>query len=422
MKHSKKEKKPKGFSKGKNDDRKRLGPIMIEEILDGVPEYSKYDLTIRELNMRTDPTNEASPIIKRKFKPLDNPSNVLDVLQGILLIKEGVVGNNVTTGPLQYRYWRGCLTGTALDKFNEFTQTVGSETAANLVQVERRLVTFFAPREVLRQQTRYMRFHMRKPKEVTTRQYVGAVSTLNSTLERLPPAFAAGQKVTETDMMDILASKAPKSHKELMTDHGFDPQTATKAEFVEICERAETKEALLDKRSTHNHYSDNDDSSDDNHASKRPKKKPKKESSYKSRSKYYCTEHGPNNTHDTEDCKVLQGRKDKKSDWKKKDTSEGKYNDYKSKYKKKHQELNLLQMETKKEKAKWTKAYKKLKSDEADKVAPDKDDPFASSSSDGDKKPAARARTFTPREHRHEDGTDSSSSESSSSSDDTDSE
>lgn len=175
MKHSKKEKKPKGFSKGRSNDRKRLGPIMIEEILDGAPTFSKHDLTIREMIMRTDPTNESSPVIKRKFKPLDNPSNVLDVLQGVLLIKEGVIGNNVTTGPLQYRYWRGCLTGTALDKFNEYTLAVGNETAANLHTVEQRLITFFAPREVLRQQTRYIRFHMRKPKEVSTRQYVGAV-------------------------------------------------------------------------------------------------------------------------------------------------------------------------------------------------------------------------------------------------------
>jgi hypothetical protein len=367
--------------------------------------------------MRTDPTNDASPIIKRKFKPLDNPSNVLDVLQGIRLIKEGVIGNNVTTGPLQHRYWRGCLTGTALDKFNEFTTAVGNETAVNLIQVERRLVTFFAPREVLRQQTRYMRFHMRKPKETTTRQYVGAVSTLNSTLEGLPPAFAAGQKVTETDMMDILASKAPKSHKELMTDHGFDPQTATKAEFVEICERAETKEALLDKRSAYHHCSENDDSSDDNRQAKKPKKKHKTSGS-RQKAEFYCKEHGPNNTHDTEDCKVIKGRRENKSDWKKKDASEGKYNDYKSKYKKKHRELNLLQMETKKMKAKWTKAYKKIKSKENDNVAPDKDD----SSSEGEK-PEARARTFTPREHQHDSGTESSSSNSSSSSgEDTDSE
>jgi hypothetical protein len=124
---------------------------MIEEILDGAPTFSKYDLTIREMIMRSDPTNESSPVIKRKFKPLDNPSNVLDVLQGVLLIKEGVVGNNVTTGPSQHRYWRGCLTETALDKFNEYTLAVGNETTANLHTVEQRLITFFAPREVLRQ-------------------------------------------------------------------------------------------------------------------------------------------------------------------------------------------------------------------------------------------------------------------------------
>ena len=81
------------------------------------PEFAKNDTTIREMSMRTEPTNLSSPIIKRRFKPLDNPSKILDLLQGLLIIKEGVVGNNVTTGPLQYSYWRGCLVGTALRKF-----------------------------------------------------------------------------------------------------------------------------------------------------------------------------------------------------------------------------------------------------------------------------------------------------------------
>jgi hypothetical protein len=113
---------------------------MIEEILDGAPALSKYDLTVREMTMRTDPTNESSPVIKRKFKPLDDPSNVLDVLQGVLLIKEGAVGNNVATGPLQHRHWRGCLARTELDKFNKHTQAVGNETAANLFIVEQQLI------------------------------------------------------------------------------------------------------------------------------------------------------------------------------------------------------------------------------------------------------------------------------------------
>jgi hypothetical protein len=409
MKHSKKEKKPKGFSKGRSNDRKRQGPIMIEEIPDGAPAFSKYDLTVREMMMRTDRTNESSPVIKRKFKPLDNPSNVLDVLQGVLLIKEGVIGNNVTTGPLQHPHWRGCLAGTALDKFNECTLVVGNETAANLFIVEQRLITFFAPREVLRQQTRCIRFHMRKPEEVSTRQCVGAVATLNNTLSKLPPAFDDLQKVSDTDMMDILASKAPKGHKELMTDHGFDPQTATTAEFVEICERAETKEALQTCKQSHD--SDHDSSDDEVQRPKKPRKKANTSSCCNSRerSEFCCKEHGPNPTHNTSTCKVLLNRGGK-DNWKKKDASESKCSDCKSKCKKKHAELNLLQKETKKEKAKWTKACKDLKSKEADNVTGKESE---SSDSEADKKATAKSQT----RQDNSDADSDSSSDSSSSSD-----
>ena len=354
MKVSNREKKPKGYSKGKKYDERiyRAGPITIEDIMRVAPSYHKSDTTIREMAMRTDPTNEASPIIKRKFKPLDNPALVLEMLQGIRIIKEGIVGNNVTTGPLQYQYWRGCLTGTALTRFNMFAIEVGTETVPNLNQVERRLVAFFAPREVLRAQTKYMRLSMRKPKDVTTRQYVGAVATLNETLVKLPPGFNVQQKLATSDIMDIMASRAPKNHKNLMTDHGFDPHTATTDEFIELCERAETKEAIKASK-----YDSSDDSSED----ERPKKKNKKPKTNQSaRREFFCKEHGPNTTHDSKDCKVLNGAK--KDSWKKKDTSENKYSDYKQKYKKKHAELNILQRETKREKAKWAKAYKKLKS------------------------------------------------------------
>jgi hypothetical protein len=295
----------------------------------------------------------------------------------------------MTTGPLQHRYWRGCLTGTALDKFNKHTLAVGNETAANLFIVEERLITFFAPCEVLRQQTRYIRFHMRKPKEVSTRQYVGAVATLNNTLSKLPPAFNDLQKVSDTDMMDILASKAPKGHKELMTDHGFDPQTATTAEFVEICERAETKEALQTRKQSHD--SDDDFSDDEVQRPKKPRKKAKTSSYHnlRERSVFYCKEHSPNPTHNTSTCKVLLNRGGK-DNWKKKDTSESKYPDYKLKYKKKHAELNLLQKETKKEKAKWTKACKNLKSKEADNVTGKESE---SSESEADKKATAKTQT-----------------------------
>ena len=265
--------KSKGFSKGKLGDNKRLGPIMVEEILSDAAPFKKKDMSIREMIMRTDPMNDSSPVIKQRFKPMDNPASVLEVLQGILIIKEGVVGNNVTTGPLQYSYWRGCLEGTCLRKFDEFASQVGTETSAHLHDVEKRLVGYFAPREVLSQQLRYIRYKMRKPKEATTRQYVGAVHELNNHLEKLPPAFTAGQKIPTKDLMDILAAKAPKSHKELMTDHGFDPQTATFDEFVEICERAETKDALSNSKTEKKARFESDDSSDDDRSKKSIRKR-----------------------------------------------------------------------------------------------------------------------------------------------------
>ena len=143
MKHSKRESSSrghKGFSKSPKDNLSvshRLGPIIIEDILARATRMSKSDDVIREMEVRTEPLNEASPRIKRKFRPLDNPSSVLEVLRGILVIKEGVAGNNVTTGPLQYQYWRTCLEGTALNKFNEFAHQAGNETTAHLVLVER---------------------------------------------------------------------------------------------------------------------------------------------------------------------------------------------------------------------------------------------------------------------------------------------
>ena len=191
-----------------------------------------------------------------------------------------------------------------------------------------------------------------------------------------------------------------KKHKELMTDQGFDPQTATTDQFVEICERAESKAAL---RTKNDRNPSDDDSSEDERPSKKSNKKRTTESYKDKRASHFCREHGPNTTHDSKDCKVLSGKKD----WKKKDTFEK--SEYKNKYKKKTRELNLLQKETRKEKAKWTRAYNKL----------NKSTDSNNDTSDGE----VSKRSDAVRSKRDTDDSDSSSSASNnSSSSDTDSE
>jgi hypothetical protein len=171
------------------------------------------------MSTRTDPTNDASPILKLNLKPLNNPKEVIDVIRGLLIIKKGVTRNNVTTaGLLQHTYWRGCFTGEVLRQFSLFTTSKGSKTTANLLTIEHRLVQFFVPRDVLNKQHRYMCYAMRKPCGRSTRLHVGAVNEMNAMLATLPPDYNNVQKSLDTDMIDNLATLVAREHKNLIRD------------------------------------------------------------------------------------------------------------------------------------------------------------------------------------------------------------
>jgi hypothetical protein len=196
MKHSKKESKPKGHSKGKNDDDLlRTGPIMIEDIMRDRPSHHKNHMAIRDLNIRADPTNDQPPVIRRHFKPLNDPRNRLRASPRHSNYQRRLRRQQRhDCGPNQHAFWHGCLTGTAQHKFIQFAREVGTETLANLLQVKQCLTTHFAPGEVPRKQKKHMRAEMRVVRNTTARQHVGAIATLNETLGKLPPDFNESSK------------------------------------------------------------------------------------------------------------------------------------------------------------------------------------------------------------------------------------
>ena len=100
------------------------------------------------------------------------------------------------------------------------------------------VVTYFGPNECLYKQKRYLRYKMIKPCRLTTRQYGGLVRDLNSWMALLPPLFKDSQMLDESELVDSLAKKAPKSHKAMLIVQCFHPETATLETFVEHCERA----------------------------------------------------------------------------------------------------------------------------------------------------------------------------------------
>jgi hypothetical protein len=104
MKHSKKEKCPchsQGFARGMKANLRQLkkGPSRLRISWRWNCPSKKEDLSaVRGMVVKTDPTNKAAPTIKRCFRPLNNPTKILEVLQATLIIKADVAGNNVITG------------------------------------------------------------------------------------------------------------------------------------------------------------------------------------------------------------------------------------------------------------------------------------------------------------------------------------
>ena len=79
---------------------------------------STQDGAIRELSVLADLTNKQSTKIKRKIRILDHPKNLIEVLCARLAIEKGIPGNNVTTGPNQYRFTGTFFDGEALHIFD----------------------------------------------------------------------------------------------------------------------------------------------------------------------------------------------------------------------------------------------------------------------------------------------------------------
>ena len=106
------------------------------------------------------------------------------------------------------------------------------------------VVTYFGPNKCLSKQKCYLRYKMIKPRRLTTRQYVRLVRDINSRMAQLPTLFEDYQIIDESELVDSLANKAPRSHKAMLINQDFNPGTATLETFVEHCERAETTDNI----------------------------------------------------------------------------------------------------------------------------------------------------------------------------------
>ena len=161
-------------------------------------------------------------------------------------------------------------------------------------------------------------------------------------MAHLPPLFDESQVLEESELVDFLVNKAPKSHKAMLISQGFHPETLSLATFVEHCERAKTTDEIaLAKFVASDEEIDPKRKKCSNTKSDRGKKRLKRST------KMYFSHHGENTSHNSKDCNTLKAKGKGKPKFSKKD------------FKKKSRDFNLIEKKASLEKAKYLK-YKSL--------------------------------------------------------------
>ena len=214
------------------------------------------------------------------------------------------LGLNLTSGPYQYQQVRRILQGDALATFDKAATKHGNETTNNLKLCLDEVTKHVFPNCALQKQKRYMRRALRKPRDMSIKEYDARLEELNNMLKwfcdevdntRLCPRI--GQKIDTDEMKDILYFSIPnKWHKQAIVQ-GFNTLDKDRDEIVAFCERMEECEELEGDTKTKTVKNPNGQS---RHNGKR-----KANSSSVGK---FCMLHGKDKGHDTDECKVLMAQ------------------------------------------------------------------------------------------------------------------
>ena len=135
---------------------------------------------------------------------------------------------------------------------------------------------------------------MEKPRNITTRQYVGLVYYKFKDGTDATPVWQ-NQLLDKSELLDYLANKGPRSHKAVLISQGFNPEAGDLGTFVEHCEWSDTTDNITMAK-----VSASDEESDTKRQKKRSKFKGREKNGkkrHKRNSSLYCSLHGENKSH-----------------------------------------------------------------------------------------------------------------------------
>ena len=299
---------PKGSGSNERQISQRA-PIGIEK-----PEVKELDeLESTSFDLYTNPLSDFSLTRTVKVQAF-REGTVEEWFIFLRTVKEIISGQAIENNAGKIGLMRSLLRGQPLSVFNaeaakKFKEELEDDETFFDTCVQA-VTDYVLPKNALKNQRRYMRRVCRKPPHMTMKAYVARFRELNSYLAMFNNNGEANM-LSEEEVVENLEFGIPNSWEKAMILQGFVPSDKSVDEIVDFCERLEAHEVgkatlsdiLHAKRNAKSEPGETQ-SSKRKRANSRLSKRSGEDRAANHR--YECMLHGPNNTHETKDCKVLK--------------------------------------------------------------------------------------------------------------------
>jgi hypothetical protein len=219
------------------------------------PEETAYEKgSYMVMKLRSSPKDEKSPTHDVMI-PYFKSGTCEELLDFLEKVKDVCIGQDMTTGKQKFAFMRQVLKSDALSTWNTVADALElqnveageeAESEDDFQKCLKALVSHVFPLRACVTQTRYMRRYVRKPRDMTMREYKNRLIEMNNQLASFPPLFSEEQKLGHEELFDILQSGIPKSWQKEMINQGFDVMDGSRTfqDLVDFCERQEFIENL----------------------------------------------------------------------------------------------------------------------------------------------------------------------------------
>ena len=179
-------------------------------------------------------------------------------------------------------------------KISKLTADGTSLTREHIVEGLNAIAINAFPHRALFYQKRWMQNGIKKPRALTTRQTVAALTRINNALPMFPGATQE-DKFTKTELLQIMEWMIPTEFQTKFEEKGYIPTGHDRKRFIEECKIVERLQALRETKPPQLKNSNK----------KKVQGRSKINFQEKNRTNKYCSHHGANKGHNSEECWTL---------------------------------------------------------------------------------------------------------------------